>query len=81
MNDKVLITIPIPMAVPRKQGIWATGEFGRVLRFRVPDDTYQLIKTESQMLGITMSNFIRWTAEHTALQLERKRYGSDRKSP
>ena len=69
------VTIPVPMYSPRARGPnahkgpYAHGVFSDVLRLRINQMEKRDIELVAEMIGLTASEFIRWTAVKSAQKI------------
>lgn len=68
-DTPIKVTIPVPSEIPRARGLNSTSNYGGNLRIRCTDKEYDLVFDEALRLGVTPSNFCRWSIVQTALAL------------
>jgi hypothetical protein len=67
------ISIPTPSEIPVGFGPNSTGKRGGNLRVRCTNSEYDDIQIEANKLGISLANFVRWCAVHTATKMKEHR--------
>ena len=72
-DTPIKVTIPVPSEIPRARGPNSTSQYGGNLRVRCSNQEYDLVFDEAAMLGVTPSNFCRWSIVQTALAVQEHR--------
>lgn len=71
--DSLQVTIPLPSPIPRQRGRNATSDgSGTRLAIRFTKRERVIIEKQAELLGVTVSQFLRWCAVYTAVELEKR---------
>ena len=63
------LTITTPSPSPRKRGINSTTPFHNVMHTRCSQQEFNIITAGARVLGITVSEYLRWLGVHAAKEL------------
>jgi hypothetical protein len=72
-DPPIKVTIPTPGTFTIGYGPHSTGGRGGNMRARCTNKEYELLEQEAAALGITLANFVRWSAWQVARQLHKHR--------
>lgn len=79
-DPPTIVTIPCPMELSRKRGLFAKKEEDHPASIRITHHDKQIVDEEAKLLGINFSTFARWCAVQVARELRYARTGTKPKA-
>ncbi len=74
-NNTDGVFIPLPFALPQREGINSLIYNGRSVQTRMNYGDVPFIDQEAAALGVSRAHFMRWAALHLAMECYRRRTG------
>jgi hypothetical protein len=68
-DDRLTLTIPFPSYIPRARGIHAVGKFGTQFKAKCTEAEKEALFAAAEMIGISVTDFIRWTVVKAAQEV------------